>query len=107
MDDALRLASILRHRLPSIECLEKAANKLVQLSELADKYKWQVRDTCARAEKAEAEVERLRVDAERWRYVQRNPWRAIDLLTAGCRFSPARWRDEANAAIDTAMREGR
>lgn len=28
-----------------------------RLHDLADKYKWQVRDTCVRAEKAEAEVE--------------------------------------------------
>jgi hypothetical protein len=52
--EALRLADILQHRLPSIECLEQAAAELRRLHELADKYKWQVRDTCARAEKAEA-----------------------------------------------------
>lgn len=31
-----------------------------KLTELADKYKWQVRDTCSRAEKAEAEARKLR-----------------------------------------------
>lgn len=31
-------------------------DQISRLKELNDKFKWQVRDTCARAEKAEAEI---------------------------------------------------
>ena len=49
LPEALRLADILQHQLPSIECLEKAAAELRRLH---------------------AEVERLRADAEpvAWRF---------------------------------------
>ena len=33
--------------------------RIAKLEELADKYKWQVRDTCVRAEKAEAQLDAL------------------------------------------------
>ena len=37
----------------------EAAAELRRLHDLADKYKWQVRDTCARAEKAEVQRDEL------------------------------------------------
>lgn len=43
-----------------------AADEIERLRDLADKYKWQVRDTCTRAENAEAEIERLRGDIRSW-----------------------------------------
>ena len=36
------------------------AAELERANELADKYKWQVRDTCVRAEKAESQLAELR-----------------------------------------------
>jgi hypothetical protein len=39
--------------------LSQAAAELRRLHDLVDKYKWQVRDTCVRAEKAEAQRDEL------------------------------------------------
>ena len=40
------------------------AAELERANELADKYKWQVRDTCVRAEKAESQLAELRGKCE-------------------------------------------
>jgi hypothetical protein len=39
---------------------DAAADAIEQLTEQADKFKWQVRDTCVRAEKAESQLAELR-----------------------------------------------
>lgn len=39
------------------ELIVVRTDEYARLQELADKYKWQVRDTCARAEKAEVRAE--------------------------------------------------
>ncbi len=69
--DALRLADALDnpvacddrgHALDEVAIAKirlSAAAELRRLHDLADKYKWQVRDTCARAEKAEAQRDEL------------------------------------------------
>ena len=56
--EALRLADELESMQPAYFTREVAA-ELRRLHGLADKYKWQVRDTCARAEKAEAQRDEL------------------------------------------------
>ena len=45
-----------------LEKAEKAEAEVERLKELNDKFKWQVRDTCKRAEKAEAELAALKKD---------------------------------------------
>lgn len=40
--------------------LQNTNRDAARLASLVDKYKWQVRDTCARAERAEAEFDTLR-----------------------------------------------
>ena len=39
-------------------------------------------------------------DAERWAFLEKNPWRAIDILIAQCSTDPTRWGDQAREAID-------
>lgn len=56
---ALFLADILEDAGKPADVAEKAASELRRLYDLADKYKWQVIDTCARAEKAEAQRDAL------------------------------------------------
>lgn len=57
---------IFDHKWLSPECVETGCQSLLltrraeRAEEVADKYKWQVRDTCARAEKAEAALASLR-----------------------------------------------
>jgi len=41
--------------------------EVARLTELADKYKWQVRDTCARAEAAETSLAAVKAENERLR----------------------------------------
>ena len=64
--EALRLADILHYKLPSVECLEKAAAELRRLQSRAEVQdaaltclRIDFRECALRAEKAEAEVERL------------------------------------------------
>ena len=57
---ALRLAdAIWPWHEGTVNNLSLAAAELRRLHDLADKYKWQVRDTCARAEKAEVQRDEL------------------------------------------------
>jgi hypothetical protein len=59
--EALRLADWIESESPPTEeasCADVAA-ELRRLHDLVDKYKWQVRDTCVRAEKAEAQRDEL------------------------------------------------
>lgn len=43
------------------------------------------------------------VAARRWRFVEANPWRAIDILHLKCSVEPVDWSEEARAAIDKAI----
>ena len=64
--EALRLADLLEFAPRLLGGTTSAAAALLRRQhELADKYKWQVRDTCARAEKAEAERDHSRACYER------------------------------------------
>ena len=72
--EALRLADILQHRFPSVECLEKAAAELRRLHAECDALRAMADDVqrwhdqqLDRADKAEAECDALRADAERWK----------------------------------------
>lgn len=61
------------------------------------------RDVLRRCRQPEKPNPEMVLDAARWRYVLKNPYRAIDLLKDGCDFAPANWAHEANAAIDASM----
>ena len=41
-------------------------------------------------------------DAARWAFLEKSPWRAIDILTAQCSTDPTRWGGQAREAIDRA-----
>ena len=47
----------------------------------------------------------LRSNARLWMFVEKNPWRAADILRDGCSTNPVFWGDEARAAIDLAAWE--
>ena len=67
--------------------------ELARVKEQADKFKWQVRDTCQRAERAEAERDAAREQAARSTFLA-NEWEK----RAG------QYMDERNAAIKDAER---
>ena len=46
------------------------------------------------------ELVHLQANSRLWMFVEKNPWRAIDVLRDGCSNNPAFWGDEARAAID-------
>ena len=46
-------------------------------------------------------------DAARWAFLEKNPWRAIDILTGQCSTDPTRWSDEAREAVDLAREAAR
>jgi hypothetical protein len=48
---------------------------------------------------------KLRSNARLWMFVEKNPWRAVDILRDGCSTNPVFWGDEARAAIDLAAWE--
>lgn len=53
--------------------------------------------------KTAAERDEARRDAERYDYILRNPWRAIDLIRKSVNVNvPADWHTQLNAAIDAA-----
>jgi len=71
---------------------DAAIDRAQRAEERADKFKWQVRDTCTRAERAEERAERAERDAERYRKARRN---------GGFFFSSDRMTDaEIDARID-------
>ena len=84
-----------------------------RLAELAYKYKWQVQDTCTRAERAEAERDALRADAERYRWLRGDTqkdfssrwsrWRIEHWASPGPTWCDIRG-DDLDAAIDAARK---
>ena len=49
--------------------IQRLEHELAASKEVAEKFKWQVRDTCTRAEAAEALVKELTPDAARYRHM--------------------------------------
>jgi len=96
-----------------IERLQAERDALKDLvQDYEDDYKAVVNEQCSPDEKhcscvvhLRAECDALKADAERWRFVGDNPWRAIDILSDQCGTHPALWHKEANAAIDAARRK--
>lgn len=59
MDAFANAGGMVRTHEATARRLEAGAIEIERLASLADKYKWQVRDTCRRAEKAEADLCKL------------------------------------------------
>jgi hypothetical protein len=69
MTDTTDLVERLRDQQDMIQLGEdayEAADAIERLKELADKFMWQVRDTCARAEAAEARIAKLEAALRAW-----------------------------------------
>ena len=66
------------------------ARQLIRQHELTDKYKWQVRDTCARAEQAEEAIKQALRHLDYATPNQRNGpvYRAADILRAKLKLPP-------------------
>jgi chromosome segregation ATPase len=81
----------------------EAADAIERLKELADKFMWQVRDTCARAEAAEARIAKLEA-ALRSVEVE-----AVDLERRCSKLGHDRFSDQAEAiaVIARAALEGK
>lgn len=91
--------------------------EIERLTEKCDKFKWQVRDTCQRAEKAETERDAAVKDAERYRGARATGcffWStdrmtadevdaSVDLKIAVWKKDPSQF-DFADAAIDAARK---
>ena len=84
--------------------VEELERELSAERDRSKKFMWQVRDTCTRAEKAEAalaearaEIARLREDAERYRWIRQNP----QFIGWDSDYRP----DEIDTQVDAARKE--
>jgi hypothetical protein len=99
------------------ECAEEIARlerELAKEKARAEKFKWQVRDTCARSEKAESALAEAKRDAERYQWLKsESPAKDMGYDFKDCRITiEFKWppnifdKDTLDAAIDAARKAG-
>lgn len=107
------LERLARERDDIREMLQNANRDAARLANIAYKYKWQVRDTARRAERAEAERDRANADAARYRWLRDGDgpqssrwsrWRIEHWASPGPTWADIRGAD-LDAAIDAHLKE--